>query len=585
MKVTQFLTLPKHFNYQLYLLPFWKKEAFILLLNIITMYLGLVNPYLTKLVIDKAYGNKDLKLFIILLMAGAILFLVNNFLSAITGYLKITIRTKIKFNLTAKVFSRLQELPLKYFRDNSSSQNLYRFNYDIEIVSSLIADVLPQLIQLVFKTATVMVIIFILNWKMAVCSVILMPFLYYMTDYFNKKMEKKWEKSIEISQKVFILLNDILTHMHLIKAFGKERYERRKYIKTLIENIRFNLKLQKYQSIISNIQSIISKIVLGLILAYGSYQVIKGEMPLGSLIAIGIYINKLSGIQGSFSGLSQQVSLSFISCDRLDTILKEETDEKESKSLIKLKNSKGTVEFKQVSFNYSDEKTVLKDLSFKIEGGTFAGLAGPSGCGKTTIINLLLKLYRPTEGEISLDGHDIKNLEKNSFYENTGVALQNSFLWNDTIENNIKYGKHNATEEEIKEAAGVACADEFIEALPEGYKTVIGENACKISEGQRQRISIARSVIRKPSILILDEGLSSVDAETENKIINHIKEFLKDSTVIIISHRLSTMQKVDMIYFFMTPEKIDAGTFEELVRNNVEFQYYLNLQESESSEQ
>lgn len=584
MKTTNFLTLPKHFNYHRYLLPFWKKEAFILFLNIITMYLGLVNPYLTKLVIDKAYGNKDLKLFGILLAAGGTLFILNNVLSALISYLKITIRTKIKFNLTVKVFSKLQNLPLKYFQDSSSSQNLYRFNYDIETVSSLIADVLPQIIQLVFRTVTVMVIIFFLNWKMALCSVVLMPFLYYITAYFNKKMKKRWEESIEISQKVFTLLHDILTHIHLIKAFGKERDERRKYIKTLIENIRFTLNLQKYQSVVSNIQSIISRVFLGLILAYGGYQVIKGEIPLGSLIAIGIYINQLSGLQGSFSGLSQQISMSFISCDRLDTILKEETDEKDRKSLIKLKNSKGTVEFKHVSFNYSAEKTVMKDLSFKIEGGTFAGLAGPSGCGKTTIINLLLKLYSPTEGKISLDGNDIENLEKNSFYEHTGVALQNSFLWNDTIENNIRYGKHNATEEEIKEAAGVACADEFIETLPEGYKTVIGENACKISEGQRQRISIARSVIRKPSILILDEGLSSVDAETENKIINHIKEFLKDSTVIIISHRLSTMQKVDMIYFFMTPEKIDAGTFEELVRNNVDFQHYLNLQSSESRE-
>ncbi|MEQ8168922.1 MAG: ABC transporter ATP-binding protein [Candidatus Eremiobacterota bacterium] len=584
MKTTNFLTLPKHFNYHRYLLPFWKKEAFILFLNIITMYLGLVNPYLTKLVIDKAYGNKDLKLFGILLAAGGTLFILNNVLSALISYLKITIRTKIKFNLTVKVFSKLQNLPLKYFQDSSSSQNLYRFNYDIETVSSLIADVLPQIIQLVFRTVTVMVIIFFLNWKMALCSVVLMPFLYYITAYFNKKMKKRWEESIEISQKVFTLLHDILTHIHLIKAFGKERDERRKYIKTLIENIRFTLNLQKYQSVVSNIQSIISRVFLGLILAYGGYQVIKGEIPLGSLIAIGIYINQLSGLQGSFSGLSQQISMSFISCDRLDTILKEETDEKDRKSLIKLKNSKGTVEFKHVSFNYSAEKTVMKDLSFKIEGGTFAGLAGPSGCGKTTIINLLLKLYSPIEGKISLDGNDIENLEKNSFYEHTGVALQNSFLWNDTIENNIRYGKHNATEEEIKEAAEVACADEFIETLPEGYKTVIGENACKISEGQRQRISIARSVIRKPSILILDEGLSSVDAETENKIINHIKEFLKDSTVIIISHRLSTMQKVDMIYFFMTPEKIDAGTFEELVRNNVDFQHYLNLQSSESRE-
>ena len=157
------------------------------------------------------------------------------------------------------------------------------------------------------------------------------------------------------------------------------------------------------------------------------------------------------------------------------------------------------------------------------------------------------------------------------------MALQNSYLWDDTIENNIKFGKSNATDEEVVEAAKVACIDEFIDKLPDGYKTFIGENACKISEGQRQRISIARAVIKKPAILILDEGLSSVDAGTEDKIINNIKKFLKESTVIIISHRLSTMKKVDLIYFLMNPEKIYVGTYDDMVNNNIHYQSYLNL--------
>ncbi len=581
MKIKKFLTIPKHFNYHLYILPFWKREVLILILNSATMFLGLVNPYLTKLLVDKAYGNKDFKLFITLVITGGILFVLNNLISAIVSYMKSAIRTKIKFNLTVKVFSKLQSLPYSYFQNSSTGQNMYRFNYDIDTVSSLVSDFLPQLIQLIFRTVTVMVILFALNWKIAFFCLLLIPLQYYISDYCNKKMRKKWEETIEIGQKSFSILQEILTHIHLIKAFGKERVEKNRYIKILIENLRFTLSIQKLQSLISNIQQLSSRIFTGLILFYGGYQVIKGEIPLGSLIAIGMYLGQASGLHGSFSGLSQQVAMTLISCERLDTILNSESDEEKRKEAIVMKNTGGDIHFKNISFSYTEEKRIIKNLSFSIKHGIFAGLSGPSGCGKTTIINLLLKLYKPEEGEITLNGSDINKIEKKSFYNQIGVALQNSYLWNDTLENNIRYGKSNATEEEIKEAAEVACIDDFIDSLPEGYRTLIGENACKISEGQRQRISIARAVIKKPAILILDEGLSSVDGETENKIINNIRNYLKNSTVIIISHRLSTIKKVDLVYFLMDSERIDEGTCEELLGKNEDFKHYLNLEEIE----
>ncbi|MEQ8169097.1 MAG: ABC transporter ATP-binding protein [Candidatus Eremiobacterota bacterium] len=576
-KIRDYLILPPYFDSHLYISPFWKTGIFIIILNTIVMLLGLVNPYLTKLVIDRVYINKDVKLFITLLIIGGIFFILNNVIGALANYFKISMQTNIKYNLTMKVFNKLQTLPYSYFQNSSSGQNLYRFNYDIESVSSLVSDVFPQIIQLVFRTVAVLGVIFYLNWKMAVCSLILMPPFYFITFYLNRKLKKKRKEYIEINQKVFTNLQEMLTHIPLIKAFRKERHKKRQYVKILIKNIRINLNLQKWQAVVSNINLISSRLFLGIILLYGVYQVIKGELPLGSLIAIGMYLNQLSGFQGNVSNLSQQVSFSFISCERLGCILNSESDETEKKDAIVLNNFKGKIDFKDVSFYYTEEKMILKDLSFSIREGTCIGLVGPSGYGKTTIVNLLLRFYRPSDGEIILDRININNIEKKIFYNHIGVALQNSYLWDDTIENNIKFGKSNATDEEVVEAAKVACIDEFIDKLPDGYKTFIGENACKISEGQRQRISIARAVIKKPAILILDEGLSSVDAGTEDKIINNIKKFLKESTVIIISHRLSTMKKVDLIYFLMNPEKIYVGTYDDMVNNNIHYQSYLNL--------
>lgn len=539
-----------------YITPFWKIEALAILLSGLSMAFGLVTPYLAKLIIDKAYPDKNLKLFVILISAIGIIFILGNLFKGLGNYLGRYVRLRVSLNLNKKVFKKFQGLPYGFFQDTSTGENLYKINYDIEQAAQFIADILPQTAVLIPKSLFILGLILYINPGMFIFVLVLTPFMYIGPFYFTKKLKESWKIWVENSQKVFKKLQETLSHMHLIKAHGKERLETRFYMKGVISNTRLRLKNTKIEVTASFFNSAIQKAILGLIVFYGGYQVIKGKMTLGSLSAISIYLSQLSGIQSMFATFIQQASSGLVSCERLDKVLEYSSGLIEDRDAKSLEFYKGGIEFKNVVFGYNGGKKILDNVSFSIQGGSFIALTGPSGCGKTTIINLILRLYRPLSGQIIIDGKDINSIKAESLYSQIGCVLQEPYLWNDTIANNISYGKKDSCLNDIEEAAEIACADKFIQALPNGYDTVIGENACKISEGQKQRIAIARALIKKPKILILDEALSSVDMELENNIIENIKSFLKDTTLIVISHRISTVKRADIVYFISEPEEM-----------------------------
>ena len=541
----------------------------------ITMVLGLVNPYLTKLIIDKAYGNRDLRLFIIIVAIGGCIFVLDGLINGLSNYLTNYIRLRINLDLNCKVFNKLQRLPYGFFKNSSTGEHLYTINYEIDRLTSFITDVLPQAIPLIPRSLLILAIVFYLDYKIALLALALIPFLYLTPYYFTRRTKKVLKKLIENSREIFKSLQEVLSHIHLVKALGKEKYETRRYIKGLIENIRFGLINTRLGVISGFANSLAQRIILGPIVFYGGYQIIKGKMTLGSLSAITLYLNQLSGLQSSLAYFFQQVSLGLVSYERLDSILETKPDSIEDKYTKEITFLKGQIEFRNVTFGYRQDKMVLQNLNFYIEGGSCIGLVGPSGCGKTTILNLILRLYKPLSGQIIIDGGNINLIKSKSLYAQIGVVLQEPYLWNDTIENNIRYGKEKADFKEVKEAAGIACIDDFIDTLAQGYNAVIGENACKISEGQKQRIAIARAVIKRPKILILDEALSSVDAQIEARIIDNMMVSLRDTTIIIVSHRFSAIKRTDLVFFLNSPDKIDMGTHEELLRDNLQYQNYL----------
>ncbi len=540
-----------------YILPYWKKEVAVLSLSGIGVILGLINPYLAKLVIDKVYGARDLKLFIVLILAGGGIFLLSGAASGLENYINRYIRLRVNLDLNRKLFKRFQALPYSFFQATSTGGHLFKISYDTEQMTRFITDVLPKAVSLLPRSIFIFFIIFFLSRKMALLALVLTPFLYIIPYYFSRRLKGMFRIWVENSQGIFAKLKEVLSNMHLVKAFGKEKEEEKYYIGSLIKNIRLNLKNTKIEVFGSFSGSMINRLSLGLIICYGGYQVIKGTMTLGSLAAITIYLNQLSGLQGSMGQFFQSISLGAVSCDRLNAILNARVypalagDTKDGVFI------KGDIEFKNVSFAYKADKPVLKDLTFNIKGGSRVGLTGPSGCGKTTIVNLMLRVFRPDSGKILIDGLNIADMNPKSFYGQIGVVLQEPYLWNDTILNNIRYAERGANLSEVREAARVAFIDGFVERLPQKYDTVIGENACKVSEGQKQRIAIARALIKKPKILILDEALSSVETELEEKIIGGIKDYSKDTTLIVITHRPSTLKLLDLTYHMTGPGSIE----------------------------
>lgn len=554
-----------------YLLPYWKKELFIIILSGITVLLGMVNPYLTKLVIDRAFGNKDIKTFILLALVGGGVFILDGLLSGLKNFLDRQIGIKVSLDLNRKIFSHLEKLPFSYFQNKSTGEHIFKINYDISTTGNFISTILPEIITLLPKLLFILAVVFYLNWKMALFSLMLAPFLYLPPYYFTRKMRKATQDLIGNNEGVFRRLSEMFSHIQLVKIFGREKFEVRDFIKRLIFGVRTEIRNTKLELISGFAGSALNRVIIGLISFYGGYQVIKGEMTLGSLTAIMVYLSQLIGLQGSFAWFFQKVALGFISCERIKDILDIDVRGMDSESAKEAKFNQGRVEFKNVSFSYRENKAVLDRVSFVIEGGGYIAFAGPSGCGKTTILNLILKLYDFYCGEITVDGFNIKEIKLKPLLDQIGMVLQEPFLWNDTIENNIRYGKLNAEEAEITEAARICGVDDFVKQLPDKYKTIIGENACKLSEGQKQKIAIARALIKKPKILILDEAMASMDSESEERIIANLRQIPEISTVIFVSHRLSTVKMADKVYYLRNPKEIIVSSPEELLKENQQF--------------
>jgi len=303
--------------------------------------------------------------------------------------------------------------------------------------------------------------------------------------------------------------------------------------------------------------------ILGLVAFYGGWRVITGDLTLGSLTAIMVYLTQLVNMQGSFASFFQDTALNLVSCERLEPVLDINPATNGDKPLVEPDVKAGEIRFRNVCFSYDDGKPVLEGISFSVKPRSRVGIVGISGVGKTTIINLLLGLYDVQKGSITIDGHDIKDIEPGALKSQIGFAPQEPLLWNDTVMNNIRYGSEEASDEEVYWAARVAEADRFIRALPQKYQTVIGENACKLSEGQKQRISIARALLKRPKILIFDEAMGSLDTEGEDAILTNIERALQDTTLIVVTHRHSSLKRMDAVYDLESPDRISIRSQEK----------------------
>ena len=467
--------------------------------------------------------------------------------------------------LTAKVYGKLQTLSMRYYQDKQTGQLMSRMINDTQQVHMLIAHALPDLAGNVIVIIGVAVVLFTINPMLAAIMLIPVPLVFWAGTFFSKKVAPLFRVNQEVLGDLNAVTQDNLSGMKEIQAFNQERRELDKMLELCKHysyvNIRANRAFAVFQPGVEFLISLGTVVLVGI----GGYMAMRGKLSVadvvGFLMYLGIFYQPLSVL----SRLFEDVQVAYAGAVRIFEVLDAESDVREKPDAVTLTDCAGEISFDHVSFCYEKEEPVLSGISFTARPGEMVAIVGPTGVGKTTIVSLLERFYDPQSGSIKIEGMDIRDLTIESLRANISMVLQDVFLFNGTIEQNIAYGAADATREQVERAAKTACADEFIRQTQDGYDTVIGERGVRLSGGQKQRLAIARAVLRDTPILILDEATSSVDMETEQQIQRAIENLAGSRTVLVIAHRLSTIKSADQILVLDKGAIVEQGGYEELI--------------------
>jgi len=523
-----------------------------------------ISPYITKLTFDYAFQNKDLLLLVVLAATGLVLYVFSTINGAIQQYLQLYASQNLTFTLRSDFIRHLFKLPLSFFHSRSTGEHLYRLDSDVNGTASFLGGLISSIISPVTNLVFPLIAVIWLDWHFALLGIAVGSIYIFHSRYFGVRQRALARQLTSESQSISSQTTDHIAQMKLVKAFGREQREIRQYLSNQIKLIRLAYRqywLNIKRTTTSSLLNTVLQSGLGL---YLGYQVISGHMTIGSLIALSMYFVQLTGAVSSIAGLYPNLLNQLVPVDRLLDILEITETIEEKPDAIKLDRLSGAVSFHDVRFGYAEDITVLDDLNLTVLPGQVVAIVGPSGIGKTTILNLLLRLYDAQQGSVLVDGHDVRDL-KFSYRSHIGVALQETFLFNTTVGENIRYGDPSASEDDVFEAAKLADAHEFICQLPDGYETSVGESGCNLSMGQRQRIGIARALVKKPTILILDEATASLSTTSEAAILNTLKPRAAESTLVVITHRLAAIRGADCIYVLDGGRVAEQGTHEELL--------------------
>lgn len=467
--------------------------------------------------------------------------------------------------LTMKVYEKLQSLSMRYYQDKQTGQLMSRMINDTQQAEILIAHALPDLVGNLIIIIGVAIMIFTINPTLAAITLIPVPLVVWVGSFFSKKVAPLFRINREVLGQLNAVTQDNLSGMKEIQAFGQEQREMDKmnaYRKEYVDvNIKANFANALFHPGVEFLTSMGTVIVVGI----GGYFAMGGNMSIADVIGFLMYLSLFYQPLAVLARLFEDVQVSYAGTLRIFEVLDQEPDVVEKPDATEMVDCKGRVTFDDVSFYYNEEEPVLKNVSFDAQPGQMIALVGPTGVGKTTMVSLIERFYDPQSGAIKLDGQDIRDITIPSLRAQISMVLQDVFLFNGTIAENIAYGVDDATEEQIEEAARIACADSFIRQMPAGYQTRIGERGVRLSGGQKQRLSIARAVLRNTPILILDEATSAVDTETEAQIQQAIDNLAGSRTIVVIAHRLSTIMRADQILVLEEGEIVERGTYQELV--------------------
>ena len=538
-----------------------------LILTTFISVLAIVNPYVSGMIVDDVIqgGQYDLlwKLVLILLLVTLVRGALRFFYQVIFEVCS----QGVLYDMRDVVYRRLLTEDFAFYSKKKTGDLMSRQTGDMEAIRHFVAYIIYQVYENILLFCFALFMIFTVNVKLALCMLIVLPFTAITTAKQSKEVRPTFQRIRDCFSSLNAFVQENVSGNRVVKAFAKEDFEIEKFNKENDAYMDAQLNSSKVWMKYLPIFEVLAYVLNVVLMLYGGWMVITGEMTIGNLVTVNGYLWMLNAPLRMAGWWVNDTHRFITSVEKIYTTYVEEPLVKMPPVPVSRKHMEGNVEFKDVSYA-ADDEDIVKDISFSVKKGQTVGILGSTGAGKSTIMNLLCRFVDATSGEVLVDGVNVKDWNLYDLRDNIGMAMQDIFLFNDTIEGNIAYGRPNCTFEEIHEAAVMADANHFIKAMPEGYNTIVGERGVGLSGGQKQRISLARALLKKPSILILDDTTSAVDMETESYIQQQLGKLNGQCTIFVIAYRISSIKDADQILVMDNGRIIEHGTHQELLAND-----------------
>ena len=532
---------------------------------LIVIGVDLFLPYLQQIFIDSGLMKGNQNVIVSVLVWIGIITIIKAMLGYGKEFLYDVLSSWVHQDIKNDLFAHIQTLEFEYFDNMNTGELMSRIGEDAENIWQTIGYGMRLFIENIIYFVISTIILFVLNYKLALACFIVMIPIGFIGIKLENKFGETYSKISDQTAEINTIAQEDIAGIKLVKAFSREKYEINKFLK--MNKVYYDLNMEQAKIIGDYFPPIefLTNIALVIMIVLGGFLVMDGEVSIGILVAFNGYIWNLIWPMRMLGELTDLLSRTVSSANKIFAIMDKEPSIKTKENFKDVKNIKGNIKFEGVNFRY-DDKLVLKNINLDIEAGSTVAIMGATGAGKSSLINLIGRYYDTCKGSIKIDGIDIKEYNLEFLRKNMAIVPQETFLFSETILNNIKFSNENASFEEIKEASKLACANEFIEGLELGYNTEIGERGIGLSGGQKQRIAIARSLVRKAKILILDDSTSALDMETEHELLKNLSNRKHESTTFIIAHRISAVKNADLIIYLEDGQIKESGTHDELLK-------------------
>ncbi len=528
--------------------------------------------WLVKPVLDEIFINKNESLLLVLPLALFAVAVLKSVFNYGQNYLMSYVGNRVITDIRQELFGKLIRLPVSYHDVNTSGRLVSRVVSDVTLMANAVAGVLKDIFQHGLTFLAMMGVIFYQNWRLAGLSVIVIPLAVVTMVRMGKRLRTLAASGQERMGDMASTLQESLSGIRMVKAYGREETEGERFQQSNRSFLSTTMKAIQVSSLGSSHMEVIGVLGVAAIIWYGGFLVINGSMTPGEFFSFLTAMFMAYTPIRKLSGSNNQLQQSLAAAERVFSVLDIKTEQDADRGQLELPRIAQWVTFEDVTFHYENQAVpALNDINLTIRAGEMVALVGSSGSGKTTLVNLIPRFYEPTAGRILIDGVDIQSYTLRSLRSQIGMVSQDVVLFDDSIRNNIAFGREDATDEEIIQAARLAYAHNFVEGLPQGYQTVVGEKGVKLSGGERQRLAIARAILRDPPLLILDEATSALDTESERVVQLALANLMKNRTTIVIAHRLSTIQQADRIMVLARGSIAEVGTHDELLRSGGQY--------------